>query len=185
MIKQVPTNINYQKLVDEFHSLDLMPMIMSNLNQIALQHRGVEPDKQLTESCQSLIYDWDNYNVNTHKEVPLRTEKLLESSFIEPCDFFKGTYIEEVVGQLRKEYNVYRGRMMLSRYKTCLSMHTDPTPRLHVPLITNPDAFMVVDNQIIRLPYGGTYIVDTRLPHTAINAGTKHRIHLVFCVDDY
>lgn len=62
-------------------------------------------------------------------------------------------------------------------------MHVDETPRLHIPIITNPDSFMIIDDQICRFPFGKAYIANTLLPHTAVNAGKKDRTHLVFCVD--
>jgi hypothetical protein len=185
MIKEINTEIDYVRLLNEFESLNLTQLLTENKNQIAVQHGGVNSNSQLTDSCNSLVYDWGAYDSNIHKTVPVHKNIRKENEFTITCDLFKNTYISEVIDKLKKEHNVYRGRFMLSKYKTCLSMHTDPTPRLHIPIITNSEAFMVVDNTVVRLPFGKTYIVDTRLMHTAINAGIKDRVHLVFCVDDF
>jgi hypothetical protein len=64
--------------------------------------------------------------------------------------------------------------------------HSDPLhtidPRLvrvHVPVITNPDVwFMVNDARVTMLP-GETWHVDVRFPHEVRNRGNSVRVHLV------
>lgn len=185
MLKEIELDIDYQRLVNEVLSMGVIDFLHANARQMSVQHRGITGDKQLTESCQSLVYDWDRYDQTIDNEPPVRDQILDERSFIETCDMFKGTYIGNVVEFLKLRYGVYRGRFMLMRYKTCLSMHVDQSPRLHIPIITNQDSFMVVDDVVCRLQYGKSYIVDTRLPHTAVNSGKKDRTHLVFCVNDF
>jgi len=185
MIKEVEIDINHHKMVDEVLQMGIMDFLYSNNKQMAVQHRGIEGDRQLTESCQSLVYDWDRYNPKTDDIPPVRDQILDEHLFTETCDMFNDTYIGELIDILRSKFDVYRGRFMLMKYKTCLSMHVDQSPRLHIPIITNPDCFMVINDTVCRLQSGKTYIVDTRLPHTAINAGKKDRLHLVFCVNDF
>jgi len=186
MINQIKNiNIDYKKLVTVFNELNVIELLEKNTRQIAVQCRkDLVGDLQLVESCQSLLYDWDKFDSKIHSEPPIRDKILDEKIFTETCDIFKDTYIEYVISLLKQQYNVYRGRFMMLKYKTCLSMHNDLTHRLHIPIITSPDCFMVVNDLVCRLPFGGTYIVDTTLPHTAINAGKKDRVHLVFCLDN-
>jgi hypothetical protein len=51
--------------------------------------------------------------------------------------------------------------------------------RLHIPLISNNDSFLVVDDKLWRLPVGNVYLINTSLRHTAMNCGLTRRIHLV------
>jgi hypothetical protein len=176
-------HLDYDRLVNEFNELDLENKLLQSNKQICIQRRhGVSGDVQYFEGAQSLMIDWEGYDPSLGTEPPKRTEPLKEKDFNEITDMFEGTYIGEVTSYLHKEYNVVRGRFMLSEWKTCLTYHTDPTPRLHIPIVTNDNCFMVVDDKVIRLPFGATYIVDTTLPHTAINASRFNRTHMVFCL---
>ena len=74
---------------------------------------------------------------------------------------------------------------MLSEHKTCLTMHTDTSPRIHIPIYTNENNMMIVDDTVIRMPFGASYIVDTRIPHTQLNASKDPRVHLVFATDTF
>jgi hypothetical protein len=90
--------------------------------------------------------------------------------------FFKDTIFEEVI----KEYNLKRTRLMWVYPFACYSMHIDTTPRIHIPLITNPQCYFVFKNGLIEtLKIGSVYWVDTRLFHTFINCSQHKRLHLV------
>lgn len=183
MIREIPLSIDHNELLQSFNSLNLIGT-MKNLSptQLALQCRKeTEISKQLHEGCGSLVYDWDDYDPEKDKELKKREVELNEEDFTETCDLFKGTYIEHVIEKLNSVYGVYRGRIMLMKHKTCLSMHTDETCRIHIPLITNPYCFMVIEDGIYKLPAGATYIAETTVTHTAVNSGRNDRIHLVFC----
>jgi len=187
MFKTIDVEINHEKVLEEYNSLGVEKLITeaNHLKQIAVQCRSVtKTNDQLYESCGSLVFDWTKYDKTG--ELPLRTDKIEETDITVTCDFFKNTYIEEIINNLTQYgYNVYRGRFMKSLHKTCLTYHTDPTPRLHIPIYTNENCMMIVDDQVIRLPFGSTYVVDTRLPHTALNASKHSRVHLVFCVNKF
>lgn len=51
--------------------------------------------------------------------------------------------------------------------------------RLHIPLISNNDSFLVLDDKLWRLPVGNVYLINTSARHTAMNCGLTRRIHLV------
>jgi hypothetical protein len=84
---------------------------------------------------------------------------------------------------------VYRARLMILNPGDTYSVHADPTPRVHIPLFTNPGACLVfVDEDKrteVHLPADGRVLwVDTRNKHTAVNLGTEPRIHIVATVKD-
>jgi Aspartyl/Asparaginyl beta-hydroxylase len=77
------------------------------------------------------------------------------------------------------EYRIGRTRIMRMASKVCYSWHMDETPRIHVPLITNLHAFLIVSNESKHLSEGKLWYVDTTKPHTAMNCGDLDRYHLV------
>lgn len=173
---------DYDKIVEEYHSLGIEHLLLNNNKQISVQKRpSVSGTKELTDGTQSLVFDWDTYDETTGK-AKLRKELVKETDFSEICEFIKGTYTEEVIKTLQQEYGVVRGRYMISEMKSCLTMHRDSSKRIHIPIVTNDECFMVIDDVVCRLPYGNTYIVDTTVPHTAVNASSTRRTHLVFCL---
>lgn len=94
--------------------------------------------------------------------------------------FFKGTIFEEIINK----YNFKRTRLMWVGPYACYSMHKDETPRIHIPLITNPECyFLFQSGQLTNLKKGYVWRVDTTKPHTFINCSDQHRLHLVGVVD--
>jgi len=95
--------------------------------------------------------------------------------------FFIGTLFEHLI----LKYKMKRTRLMWMGDFACYSMHADLTARLHFPLITNKQSYMIFKKGLIEhLPVGSVYWVDTRQEHTAINGSNEQRIHLVGCVPD-
>tara|TARA_B100000686_G_scaffold317400_1_gene366133 strand:+ start:59 stop:649 length:591 start_codon:yes stop_codon:yes gene_type:complete len=122
---------------------------------------------------------------STGKEVS-RDVKIEEDKYTEFVDEFKNTYFKEVYDQLAKKYKLGRVRLLLKEPRSTLSWHRDPEPRLHIPIITNPGAIMVVDNIAKHLPADGSvWITNNTKYHNAFNGGEEDRIHLVACVLDY
>lgn len=170
-------------LLEEFNKLNLTDMLHTT-TQIAVQCREDTPvNAQLHEGCNSLVYDWAKYNPTSDIELPKKEKILQEKDFTVICDLFKNTYIEHVINMLNAKHKVWRGRFMMIKYKTCLSSHTDDTSRIHIPIITNPYCFMVIDDRIYKMKTNTVYIANTTSEHTAVNAGRQDRIHLVFCTD--
>jgi hypothetical protein len=104
-------------------------------------------------------------------------------TYIQPS--FKGTAIADYLEWLAVP--VYRTRIMLSRPKSCYSIHSDFSPRLHLPLITNKQCNFVFTNpaSLIHMPADGqTYWVDTRHEHTFMNGSIENRLHLVMIVKE-
>lgn len=131
----------------------------------------------------SLFLDWDNsYNENGKLVVPPRKQPLKEEDFSELCDVFVGTVFEKLYKELQTKYKIGRVRFMYSNPKTCLTWHIDNTPRVHFPIKTQEGCFMIIENEIKHLEVGKCYYTNTLKKHTAMNASTENRIHLVATV---
>jgi hypothetical protein len=116
---------------------------------------------------------------STGKEVK-RENEVDESQYLEFVEDFKGTYFEEVYNELSKKHKLGRVRLLLLEPRNSLSWHRDPEPRLHIPIMTNPGAHVVIDDRVKHLPADGSvWFTDTRNYHTVFNGGEENRIHLV------
>jgi len=140
---------------------------------------GYEDDIHLGRG--SLHYDWDNnYKDESGKIiVPERQEKFKESDFSVLCNQFKGTVFEDVYTMLRKNYVIGRVRIMNLKPKTCLSWHIDGHPRIHYPMKTQQGCFMLIGKESQFLEANNWYLTNTTKYHTALNASTEERYHLV------
>jgi len=108
-----------------------------------------------------------------------------EQAFCNLQPDYKNTAIAEYLDWL--EVPVYRTRIMLSRPKSCYSIHKDHSPRLHLPLVTNDQCYFLFTKpeKMIHIPANGhTYWVDTRNYHTFLNGSLLDRLHLVMIVEN-
>lgn len=81
-------------------------------------------------------------------------------------------------------------KVMLARLEAGhgIDMHVDGrgggshpfTHKVHVPLETNPEAFLRVDRVDFRFDAGQAFEVNNLVPHGAFNGGEADRIHLIF-----
>jgi len=84
-----------------------------------------------------------------------------------------------------EELNLFRTRIMKSPKKSCLTWHVDPSMRVHIPLKTNDQCFLLIDRTAHHLKDDGSvYLCDTTKPHTAINASLHARTHLVGVINE-
>lgn len=103
-----------------------------------------------------------------------------ESTYTNLNPFFKDTIFEELINQ----YNLTRTRLMWVDPYACYSIHKDETPRVHIPLITNPQCYFVFQSgRIIHLNKKLVWWVDTRKAHTFMNCSDFPRLHLVGAVE--
>lgn len=115
----------------------------------------------------------------TYDEVP-REDFVDEGAFSEFVSELRGTYFEEVHRELTDRFPIGRMRVLMKDPMTCNSWHRDPEPRLHIPIVTNPGAVMIVNHHCTHLPADGSvYFTDTRGYHSALNGGEKPRVHIV------
>ena len=110
------------------------------------------------------------------------TGRLSESNHSEE-KFIYPLFNMPYTNNLLKELKMTRSRVMKLVPFSCYSYHQDLTKRIHIPLVTNENCFMVIDDEIHRYPNDGNYyLVDTTKKHTFINASNRDRIHIVGCV---
>ena len=84
-----------------------------------------------------------------------------------------------------EELNMYRTRVLVLKPKVCYSIHSDPVKRIHIPVITNENCWLIVNKEIMHLPADGRhYEIDTTQKHTALNGSWEDRIHIVGCIDN-
>lgn len=103
---------------------------------------------------------------------------------IKETDFNIPLFDIPYINSIIKELKMYRTRVMNLKYKTCYSYHRDLTKRIHIPIQTNENCFIMIDKKIEHLPADGNYhVVDTTQYHTAINASWEDRIHLVGIIE--
>ena len=103
-----------------------------------------------------------------------------ERTYTNTNPYFAGTIFEELV----REYKLSRARLMWVGPYACYSMHRDTTPRIHIPLITNPACYFVFKLGVIEhMPVGSVYKADTTRLHTFMNCSNEHRLHLVGVVE--
>ena len=75
---------------------------------------------------------------------------------------------------------MYRARVMNLKSKTCYTYHKDISKRIHIPIETNKDCFIIINKEVKHYPADGNYyVVDTTQYHTALNASMLDRIHIV------
>jgi len=171
-------------LVELEHLLSSNILNWGNQNQICLNSiPGFENDFHKGDG--SLTFDWHNSKIdsvngiNSVTDLEKKSEQLLETHFNVLCDQFKGTTFEKVYNMLNERYVLGRIRLMNLRPKTCLSWHTDNTPRLHYPILTQEGCFLVIEDEVMHLSPNKWYAADTTKKHTAFNSSKNSRIHLV------
>ena len=80
-----------------------------------------------------------------------------------------------------EDLELVRTRVMIFKPKTCLTLHVDPTERVHIPIETNENCFLMINQYAHHLfADDSAYLCDTTQLHTAINASLDtNRLHLV------
>ena len=147
--------IDLDKIKDE---LKLLP----NFNdQICLQ--GVDDNPDPFFGCGTLS------NIKPYKET----------------DFTELNFNLPYINSIIEELNMYRTRVLVLKPKVCYSIHSDPVKRIHIPVITNENCWLIVNKEIIHLPADGRhYEIDTTQKHTALNGSWEDRINIVGCIDN-
>jgi hypothetical protein len=160
MIK-ILSQINIQTLLDEYRRLE------KDIQWTEYGHKGKQAGLQYK-------LDEDPWS----SAVGRSKGNELEYTKINP--FFKNTIFELFINH----YNFKRTRLMWVGPYACYSMHTDSTPRIHIPLITNPECYFVFQTgTLTNLTKDHVWWVDTTKAHTFMNCSKEHRLHLVGAVD--
>ena len=155
MIK-ILSHIDVQPLLDEYSRLekDIQWTDYGNKKQVGLQFKDKEDP-------------WAS---------AVGTSKGDELSYTNLNPFFKDTVFEELIDK----YNLIRSRLMWVNPMTCYSMHKDTTPRVHIPMITNPECYFIFKQGIVQyMPAGFVYWTNTTELHTFMNCSNNPRLHLI------
>jgi len=93
--------------------------------------------------------------------------------------------IENTVwAELIEQYKMYRTRFLWINEKSCYSLHKDSSPRIHIPIFTNPQALFYFSKSGFQyLAPDKVHWVDTRSMHSFVNFSDEKRLHLVGCVE--
>ena len=155
---------------------------ITNFGAISLTQVPGDPDS--TKGSKARGVYWTK-PTGSGEEV-LRDVKIDESTYSEFIKDYENTYFKEVYDVLSTKYKLGRIRILLKTPRSTLSWHRDPEPRLHIPIITNPGAIMVIDNIAKHMPADGSvWVTNNTKYHNAFNGGEENRIHLVACVLNY
>ena len=130
-------------------------------------------------STQTCLQQNPNSNCDPYTEGAgsFRNTDKVESDYNVLNEMYDGTIFEDIIQDL----DGVRSRIMTKKMHTTYSVHKDKTPRYHLALITNPNAYFIFPtlNEIMHIPADGfVYEVDTTLPHSFVNCG-EDRTHLV------
>lgn len=159
MIK-ILTSYNIEPLLISYYNIekDLVWTDYGNKKQVGLQFKDLEDP-------------WAS---------AVGTSKGNELTYTNLNSIFKDTVFEELINK----YNLFRTRLMWVSPMTCYSMHKDSTPRIHIPMITNPECYFVFKQGIIQhMPVGSVYWTNTVNLHTFMNCSDKPRLHLIGAVN--
>jgi len=129
--------------------------------------------------CQGLELDTNDWDTGIGRIEELEVTEEKKYCHVHP--FLRGSVLESII----KKHNAYRTRIMTMSSRRCYSIHADPTPRLHIPIITNNQSWMIwpYHSKCYQLMSGFVYWTDTSKKHTFINGGAEDRIHIVMCID--
>ena len=111
-----------------------------------------------------------------HREKKDRIIKV-QSEYTILNEVYEGTVFADMIHDVNGE----RARIMEMNAYTTYSVHKDNSPRYHMAIITNPNAYFIFPtlNQIMHIPADGfLYEVDTTILHSFVNCGPD-RTHLV------
>jgi len=162
MYVEVLEEIDHNQILEEANTIKVtLNKGWSNIGQVGVQGHKPDLDPQV---------EW--------KSSIGRVNKLQY-----PETYFKyPLFNTPTINRILEKYGMLRTRIMQSNPKTCLSMHSDMSKRIHIPLITNRDCLMVIEDKTYFLEPGKIYLTNTTLKHTAVNASDKPRVHIVGCV---
>ena len=155
------------------------PLGKRDINAICLTQIPGDPNSITGGNIRGLFWTRPD---STGKEVQ-RENPIDESQYTEFVKLFEDTYFKEVYETLIPKYNLGRVRLLWKMPRTTLSWHRDPERRLHIPIVTNPGALMIIDDEVKHMPADGkVWITDNTKYHNAFNGGEEDRVHLVATV---
>jgi hypothetical protein len=182
MIK-ILNEINVTNILNEYYKLE------PNIVWTSSGHKGKQTGLQYKINSEP----WDmDVRINPETNKPWTKNEWtsavgknqgMELSYNQLNPFFKDTIFEKLIS----DYKMTRTRFMWINRMSCYSIHKDSTPRVHIPLITNPECYFVFKNgesaKLTHMEAGNVYWADTRQDHTFMNCSEMDRLHLVGIVE--
>jgi len=173
----LPTNFDMVEINKSLNNL-LLNAPFHTRNQICLTNK-IGCTNPYYEGTGSLFYEGDFENgIKISKTVVYK-----ESDYSEFNINLHNSYFYNIYNCWINDYGLTLGRVRLMKLnrKKCLSWHADSHKRIHLPIITDENCKMVVEDRAFHLPSdGNSFIVDTTLPHTVFNGSVDvERVHIV------
>lgn len=161
-------------LVRPLNPIDNFQLLKQEIETI-IQDVGFEKNQIICQSLEDNADQWHS-GIGSISELEEKDEK----KYCKIHTSLKGTYLEQLISQ----HNGYRTRIMLMPPRQCYSIHSDHSYRIHIPIVTNDQCWMIWprDSACYRLFPEMSYLTNTTKPHTFINGGLENRIHVVMCV---
>jgi hypothetical protein len=104
---------------------------------------------------------------------------VLPTPLLGRCSYFK-----EVLDSFRCDFNIVR--LMAMEPGVIVKTHIDAMrtgqyqiARIHVPLVTNPNASLFVQGRQLQPQVGECWYLDAAVPHSVQNLGDARRVHMV------
>jgi len=157
-IREIKSELDIERILLE---LSILPEFQ---RQICLQ--GVEGSSDYFLGCGTTgsQNSWERKQIHSHKTI----------------DFKYPLFHLPYINQFINENQMTHTRVMKLLPRTCYSYHKDWTKRIHIPVTTNEHCWVVVNKEMSHLPANGSYfVVDTTQMHTAVNASSEERIHIL------
>lgn len=169
-IFKLPFQIDSEQLLKLLHEKNILCRLTSAGN-LSLMHREGAEDPWLDGLTKTVL--------TANEEIPFSERDFkkfnpgLNDTYFEACQHFFERALLKRLGRVR----------LFQRFpQTSSSLHRDLDVRLHVALKTNKNAFIVFpDSGIFQIPNDGhIYLVNTTMPHFAVNTDPIHeRLHVV------
>ena len=152
-------------------------------NQLALNYREGFLNDCWADGCGSPYQSSGNDTPIENRENLSAKPRFIDTDFKYINPALKNTEIEKIYNCFKKIYTIGRYRIAVLNPKTCYGWHYDLEKRIHVPIITNPGAFIITDDgKATHLPATGeSWMFNANNGyHTAVNSSYKEsRIHLL------
>jgi hypothetical protein len=96
--------------------------------------------------------------------------------------------IKEVIAEYEGHEEAFINKCLIPRMRpnTVIPEHIDISQsfnvshRIHIPLVTNPDVYFMIDGDRCIMEEGTAYEINNKVMHSVENRGTETRIHLIF-----
>lgn len=134
-------------------------------------------ENESLEATAASAYDY----LNSEKIMPENTNP--NSEYTEWHPNLVNSYVASLVPELETLCGFKIGRVRLGWLlpENGYPIHQDLEPlRLHIPLLTNSNSYIIHEHKLYHMEYGRLYHLITTGIHTAWNFGKLPRLHLIF-----